>query len=42
MKTLKIRVPRTLSAGNATLKLTFKDTVPGQTVVVKKTVRIPR
>ena len=42
MKTLKIRVPRTLSAGNATLKLTFKDTVSGQTVVVKKTVRIPR
>ena len=40
-KTLKIRVPRTLSAGNATVKFTFKDSVSGQTVVVKKTVQDP-
>jgi hypothetical protein len=41
-RTLKIRVPRTLPAGNATVKLTFKDTASGQTVVVKKPVRLPR
>jgi hypothetical protein len=38
----KIRVPRTLSSGNATVKFTFKDTVSDQTVIVNKTARIPR
>jgi hypothetical protein len=42
VKTLKIRVPRTLSSGNATVKFTFKDTVSDQTVIVNKTARIPR
>jgi hypothetical protein len=41
-KTLKIRVPRTLSSGNATVKLSFKDTATGKTTVVSKTVKIPR
>ncbi len=41
-RTLKTRVPRTLAAGNATVRFTLKDTASGRTSVVTKTVRIPR
>lgn len=41
-RTLKVRIPRSVKAGAATLRATLRDTAAGTSTVVTRSIRVPR